>query len=161
MVTALPEHVVEVAQSLSTLGGLEVFQANAASGKLVVVQEAASVGEEVEDFKRIRAVPHVIAADLVQHYFEQDNELIHAIPDGLDGLEGIRVPTELKDRRRPSCIYRVVNSSRPASPPAPPPRSVCRSPKWAKPPPQKMRPGKLPRTLRAGRELDDSRSRKR
>ncbi len=97
MVTALPEHVAEVAQSLSALQGLEVFQTDVASGKLVVVQEAASVGEEVEGFKRIRAVPHVIAADLVQHYFEDDNELIHAIPEGLDGLEGIRVPAELKD----------------------------------------------------------------
>jgi periplasmic nitrate reductase NapD len=97
MVTALPEHVVEVAQSLSALQGLQVFQTDAASGKLVVVQEAASVGEEVEGFKRIRAVPHVIAADLVQHYFEEDNELIHAIPDGLDSLEGIRVPAELQD----------------------------------------------------------------
>lgn len=97
MVTALPEHVAEVAQSLSALQGLEVFQADVASGKLVVVQEAASVGEEVEGFKRIRAVPHVIAADLVQHYFEEDNELIHAIPDGLERLEGIRVPPELQD----------------------------------------------------------------
>jgi periplasmic nitrate reductase NapD len=97
MVTALPEHVAEVAQSLSALQGLQVFQTDAASGKLVVVQEAASVGEEVEGFKRIRAVPHVIAADLVQHYFEEDNELIHAIPDGLDSLEGIRVPAELQD----------------------------------------------------------------
>ena len=97
MVTALPEHVAEVAQSLSALHGLEVFQADVASGKLVVVQEAGSVGEEVEGFKRIRAVTHVIAADLVQHYFEEDSELIHAIPDGLDGLEGIRVPAELQD----------------------------------------------------------------
>lgn len=97
MVTALPEHVAEVAQSLSALSGLEVFQTDVARGKLVVVQEAASVGEEVEGFKRIRAVPHVIAADLVQHYFAEDDELIHAIPDGLDGLEGIRVPAQLQD----------------------------------------------------------------
>jgi len=96
-VAALPEHVAEVAQSLSALQGLEVFQADVASGKLVVVQEAASVGEEVEGFKRIRAVPNVIAADLVQHYFEEDKELIHAIPDGLDDLEGVRVPSELQD----------------------------------------------------------------
>jgi len=97
VVTVLPEHVAEVAQSLSILPGLEVSQTDVASGKLVVVQEAASVGEEVESFKRIRSVPHVIAADLVQHYFEEDNELIHAIPDGLDSLEGIRVPAELQD----------------------------------------------------------------
>ena len=97
VVTALPEHFAEVTQSLSALQGLVVFQADVASGKLVVVQEAASVGEEVEGFKRIRALPHVIAADLVQHYFEEDQEMIHAIPDGLDGLEGIRVPAQLQD----------------------------------------------------------------
>lgn len=97
VVTALPEHVAEVSQSLSALPGLQVYQTDVASGKLVVVQEAASVGEEVEGFKRIRCVTHVIAVDLVQHYFEHDNELIHAIPDELDGLEGIRVPAELQD----------------------------------------------------------------
>lgn len=97
VVTALRENVAKVAQTLSTLPGLEVYQADIASGKLVVVQEAASVGEEVEGFKRIRAVPHVMAVDLVQHYFEHDNELIQAIPDELNGLEGIHVPAELQD----------------------------------------------------------------
>ena len=97
VVTALPEKVAEVARSLSALAGLEVFQTDVASGKLVVVQEAPSVGTEVEGFKRIRALPHVIAVDLVQHYFEHDNELIQAIPDELNGLEGIRVPAELQD----------------------------------------------------------------
>lgn len=97
VVTVLPQYVVKVTHDLSALPGLEVCQTDAVSGKLVVVQEAPSVGEEVESFKRIRAVPHVIAADLVQHYFEDDNELIHAIPDGLDGLEGIRVPAQLQD----------------------------------------------------------------
>jgi len=97
VVAALPEHVAEVARSLAALPGVEVHHADAASGKLVVVQEAASVGEEVEGFKRIRALPHVIAADLVQHYFEEDQEVIDAIPDGLDGLEGVRVPAQLQD----------------------------------------------------------------
>jgi nitrate reductase NapAB chaperone NapD len=55
------------------------------------------VGDEVEGFKRIRALPHVVAADLVQHYFEDDNEIIDAVPAELDGLQGIRVPTELQD----------------------------------------------------------------
>ena len=96
-VTTHPEWVAEVTQSLSGIEGVEVFQTDAASGKLVVIQEAASVGAEVEGFKRIRALPHVIAVDLVQHYFEHDTELIQAIPDELNGLEGIRVPAELKD----------------------------------------------------------------
>ena len=96
-VTTHPEWVVEVAQSLSGIEGVEVFQTDVASGKLVVIQEAPSVGAEVEGFKRIRALPHVLAVDLVQHYFEHDNEVIQTIPDELNGLEGIRVPAELKD----------------------------------------------------------------
>jgi nitrate reductase NapAB chaperone NapD len=96
-VTTKPEWVEEVARSLSAIDGVDVSLADVASGKLVVIQEAASVGAEVEGFKRIRALPHVIAADLVQHYFEHDNELIQAIPDELNALEGISVPAELQD----------------------------------------------------------------
>jgi nitrate reductase NapD len=97
LVTASPEHVADVAQTLSSFPGLEVHQTDLASGKLVLVQEAASVGAEVESFKRIRSLPHVMAVDLVQHYFEHDSELIDAILEELNGLEGIRVPTELQD----------------------------------------------------------------
>lgn len=97
VVTTLPEHVAQVAHTLSTLPGVEVSQSDIASGKLVVVQEAASIGAEVDGFNRIRGLPHVVAVDLVQHYFEHDSELIHAIPDELDGLEGVRVPAELHD----------------------------------------------------------------
>jgi len=92
-----PEWVEEVALSLSAMPNLEVFQTDVESGKLVVVQEAASVGAEVEGFREIRSLPHVLAVDLVYHYFEDDNELIHAIPDELAGLESIHVPTELQD----------------------------------------------------------------
>lgn len=97
IVTAMPEHVAEVSQSLSAIPGLEVSQIDASSGKLVVVQEADSVGAEVDGFNRIRALPHVMAVDLVQHYFEHDNESIDAIPDELNGLESIQVPAELQD----------------------------------------------------------------
>ncbi len=97
LVTAKPEHVAEVARLLAGLPGLEVSQTDVASGRLVVMQEAASVGAEVEGFKRIRTLPNVIAVDLVQHYFEHDTELIDTVPEALNGLEGIRVPTELQD----------------------------------------------------------------
>ena len=64
-VTTHPEWVAEVAQSLSGIEGVEVFQTDVASGKLVVIQEAPSVGAEVEGFKRIRALPHVLAVEPV------------------------------------------------------------------------------------------------
>ncbi len=92
-----PESVELVAQALSAIEGVEVHAADVGSGKLVVTLEAPTVGAEVEGFKRIRALPHVIAADLVQHYFEDDGEMIDAMPTDLDVLEGLSVPTELKD----------------------------------------------------------------
>lgn len=96
-VTTKPEWVDAVAQGLAALPGVEVFGRDAASGKLVIVQEAASVADEVAGFKAIRSLPNVIAADLVYHYFADDIELVSAIPDDLSGLEGISVPAELKD----------------------------------------------------------------
>lgn len=96
-VSTRPEWVEFVAQSLSAIEGVEVHAADVRTGKLVVTLEAPTVGVEVEGFRRIRALPHVVAADLVQHYFEDDGEMIAAIPSDLDALEGISVPAELKD----------------------------------------------------------------
>ncbi len=96
-VSTRPEWVELVAQTLSAIEGVEVHAADVAMGKLVVTLEAPTVGAEVEGFRRIRALPHVVAADLVQHYFEDDGEIIDALPPGLDALEGVSVPEELKD----------------------------------------------------------------
>lgn len=96
-VSTRPEWVESVAQSLSAMEGVEVHATDVDRGKLVVTLEAPSVSAEVEGFKRIRALPHVVTADLVQHYFEHDDEIIHAIPDDLDQMEGVCVPAELKD----------------------------------------------------------------
>lgn len=69
LVTAVPERLAEVAGALAGLPGIEVRQTDAASGRIVVVQEAAEVGDEVDGFMRIRALPHVLNVDLVCHYF--------------------------------------------------------------------------------------------
>lgn len=95
-VTAEPEWAEAVASALALMPGVEVFHTDAASGKLVIVQEAASVGDEVTGFKAIRSLPHVIAADLVYHYFEEDNDIIPALPDEFAGLENTPVPAELQ-----------------------------------------------------------------
>ncbi len=96
-VSTRPEWAESVAQALSAIEGVEVHAIDANRGKLVVTLEAPSVSAEVEGFKHIRGVPHVVAADLVQHYFEHDEEIVHAMPPDLDGMEGVSVPTELQD----------------------------------------------------------------
>ncbi len=70
LVTAEPGHVEAVARALGGLPGVEVSRTDDDAGRFVVVQEAPEVGAEVEGFGRIRALPHVLAVDLVCHCFE-------------------------------------------------------------------------------------------
>lgn len=69
LVTVRPDHLTEVVSALAGLPGVEVRQTDAATGRIVVVQEAPEVGAEMDSFMRIRALPHVLNVDLVCHYF--------------------------------------------------------------------------------------------
>lgn len=72
VVTTTAEHLHAVAAALASLPGVEVHRADE-TGRIVVVQEAAHVGAEIESFERIRALPHVVGAELVYHYFEDQD----------------------------------------------------------------------------------------
>jgi nitrate reductase NapD len=72
VVTTAAEHLHAVAAALAALPGVEVHRADEA-GRLVIVQEAANVGVEIESFERIRALPHVVSAELVYHYLEDQD----------------------------------------------------------------------------------------
>lgn len=69
LVVADRAHLDTVLAKLAALDGVEVRQHDRASGRIVVVQEAPDVEAEVAGYGRIRALPHVLAADLVCHYF--------------------------------------------------------------------------------------------
>lgn len=68
-VIATPPTVEEVAERLTALPGVQVAQLDREGGRLVLVQEAASVGEEVAGFRAIQRTPGVVSADLVCHFF--------------------------------------------------------------------------------------------
>jgi nitrate reductase NapAB chaperone NapD len=69
LVTANPAHLHGVLADLAGLPGLTLGQTDAALGRIVVLQEAAGVDAEMAGFMRIRALPHVLNADLVCHWF--------------------------------------------------------------------------------------------
>jgi nitrate reductase NapAB chaperone NapD len=69
LVVADTDHIDTVLAQLAALDGFEIAQCDRAGGRIVVVQEAPHVGAEVAGFSRIRALPHVLSADLVCHYF--------------------------------------------------------------------------------------------
>ena len=62
----------ETVEQLGQLPGVDVYHRDAASARVVVVQEAADVDAEVAGLKRIKAVPGVLVAELVYHYFADD-----------------------------------------------------------------------------------------
>ena len=99
LIITTPERIDDVSEQLQALDGVDVHYTDAASGRIVTTQEAATVSAEVEGLKRIRSLPHVILAEMSSHYFEDDQELIEAIPPELDdeSLMQDSVPVYLND----------------------------------------------------------------
>lgn len=70
VVTTTAERLPEVAGALAGLPGVDVRQTDPATGRVIVVQEAASVDGEIEGMRRIQSLPGVVDASLVMHWFE-------------------------------------------------------------------------------------------
>ena len=99
LVIAAPGRLEVTVERLNALDGVEVHYQDAATGKIVVVQEAAVVRDEVDGLKRIKALPDIILAEMVHHRFEDDNEILDAIPPELaneEVLDPARVPEPLQ-----------------------------------------------------------------
>jgi len=96
LVVVPPDQIVRSVERLNDLAGVEVHHTEAASGRIVVVQEAETVADEVEGLKRIKKLPNVIMAELVYHYFAEDDQLVREIPAELDGMTAVNVPRYLK-----------------------------------------------------------------
>ncbi len=74
LVVVPPERLDACAADLGTLPGVEVHHTDPATGRLIVVQEAADVEAEMAGLLAIKARPHVRAADLVYHHFAIEGE---------------------------------------------------------------------------------------
>lgn len=73
LVTATPAAVPDVVKRLAALPFVEVAQIDAVGGRVVVVQERASVADEMDGLRAIQRLPGVVAADLVVHYFGDED----------------------------------------------------------------------------------------
>ena len=89
LVVVAPERLLQTVAALTALPGVEVHHTDDAGGRIVVTQEATSIGAEVEGLKRIKALPNILVAELAYHYFAEDDEVIHEIPVQLDELQGL------------------------------------------------------------------------
>jgi len=99
LVVTAPEHVGDVSQQLKTLAGIDVHFTDEKTGRIVITQEAETISAEVDGLKRIRTLPHIILAEMSSHYFEEDRELLDAIPAELEdeALKHNSVPTYLNE----------------------------------------------------------------
>lgn len=91
VVAMKPGRLQEGIQALNALPGTEVYHVDEAQSRVVVVQEAASVHDEVDGMKAIKELPQVAYAALVYHYFAEDEQIYTAFPRELED-EGCSAP---------------------------------------------------------------------
>ena len=98
LVVATPERQAEVVGALNALEGVEVHQVDAASGRIIAVQEATDIHAEIEGVKRIKALPHVVMAEMVYHYIAEDDKVYEQVPpELLEQEQACAVPAYLND----------------------------------------------------------------
>jgi nitrate reductase NapD len=88
LVLVPPEQTQSTITLLNALPGVQVHYQEPAAGRIVVVQEAESTTAEIDGLKRIQALPKVLSAAMVYHYFEDEGEIVAGIPPELDEVEG-------------------------------------------------------------------------
>jgi periplasmic nitrate reductase NapD len=99
LVIVSPQRVDSMVDYLNGLDGIDVHHIEATTGRIVITQEAENIKAEVDGLKRIRALPGIILAEMSYHNFEDDNELIDAIPADLDkeNLDSANIPAYLNE----------------------------------------------------------------
>lgn len=98
LVIAKPQWQADVVQALNGLEGVEVHQVDEAAGRIVAVQEAADIHAEIEGLKRIKAVPHVVMAEMVYHYIADDQREYETLPPELtEQDQSCAVPAYFRD----------------------------------------------------------------
>jgi len=99
LVIVAPQRVESMVDHLNGLDGIDVHHIEATTGRIVVTQEAETINDEVDGLKRIRALPGIILAEMSYHNFEEDKELVNAIPAELDdeNLDAASVPAFLNE----------------------------------------------------------------
>jgi len=88
LVVAPAENLETTIESLNKLAGVEVHVCEEQSGRIIATQEADSISAEVDGLKRIKALPDILFAEMVFHYFEGDSEAPAELPEELNTMQG-------------------------------------------------------------------------
>ena len=74
LVITRPGRVAACIEQLSDVDGVEVHQTDPEEGRIVVVQEAPTVGAQRDGLSRVQGLSEVVVAELVYHYIDDDDE---------------------------------------------------------------------------------------
>jgi len=97
LVMSKPQSMPDIRDALNALDGVEVFQQELETGRTVAVLEAENIQAETDMLRTIKSLPGVAVAEMVYHYFEEDQQIISHTPPELDNLQGLgAVPQALQ-----------------------------------------------------------------
>jgi len=68
VIRTTPDRFDDVLAALRTLRGVSVHHTDTATARIVVVQEAPTLGAEMDGMRRMQTLPGVVDASLVYHY---------------------------------------------------------------------------------------------
>lgn len=101
LVVSTPSEIDQLIDALKAIPNIEVHHVDRDSCRMIIVQEAESIHDEIDGLKKVKQLPGIVLAEMVYHYFAEDNSLApETIPDDLDELTGLRqseVPPYLND----------------------------------------------------------------
>lgn len=101
LIISTPSEIDKLIDKLNAMPGIEVHHIDRDSSRLIIVQEAEAIHDEVNGLKMIKKLPGIVLAEMVYHYIADDESLGHEkLPDDLDDYTGLRqaaVPAYLND----------------------------------------------------------------
>lgn len=101
LIISTPSQIDSLIDALNAMPGIEVHHIDRDNSKLIVVQEADAIHDEVNGLKKIKKLSGIVLAEMVYHYIAEDDSLNpEKIPDDLDEYTGLRqsaVPACLND----------------------------------------------------------------
>lgn len=85
LVYTSPSNLEVLKSSLCALPGIEVHHQCLDTGRLILIQEASDDKTEMDGLRRIKALPHVMAAEMFYHYVD-DGGVLPASPENEEVL---------------------------------------------------------------------------
>jgi len=85
LVFTSPDNIPDLQTHLQALPGIEVHYQCNDTGRLIVIQEASNDEAEMDGLQQIKALPHVMAAEMFYHYVD-DGSVLPVMPQDRGAL---------------------------------------------------------------------------